>query len=360
MAPFLDDAFGNPSGLHGVAQRAKNALEAARERAAELIGAERPFEVVFTGGGTEADNLAIAGAALADGQRGAIVTTQIEHEAVLETAAFCERLGCRVRRVGVDHLGRVDVASVAAAVSDDTSVVSVMAANNEVGTIQPIRSIAESVRAVNPSALVHTDAVQAFVSEDITVDALGCDLIALASHKIGGPKGVGLLYVRNGVELEPVIHGGGQEIGRRSGTHNVAGIAGMVAAMEVSVADRSSFRRRVGAARDAFEAGLRSELSDIEVNGDLDARLVQHSHVRFPGVSAETLLVRLDQAGIAAAAGSACQSGAIDVSHVLAAMGFDETRAGESVRFTFGWVDDVDDGVAAAKEVAAVAHEVRR
>ncbi|NNC76019.1 MAG: cysteine desulfurase [Acidimicrobiia bacterium] len=360
MAPFLDDAFGNPSGLHGVAQRAKNALEEARERAAALLGADRPLEIVFTGGGTEADNLAVAGAALANGRRGGIVTTPIEHEAVLETAAFCGRLGCSVEYVGVDAVGTVDPVAVAGAVDESTAVVSVMAANNEVGTIQPVAAIASAVRDVNPSTVVHSDAVQAFISEDVTVPVMGCDLIALASHKVGGPKGVGLLYVRNGVELEPVIHGGGQEIGRRSGTHNVAGIVGMVAAMEVTVADRTAFRDRIGVARDSFEEALRAEIPDLEVNGDPQRRLVQHSHVRFPGISAETLLVRLDQAGVAAAAGSACQSGAIEVSHVLDAMGFDETRAGESVRFSFGWVDDVADGSAAAKEVAAVVHEVRR
>lgn len=360
MAPFLDDAFGNPSGLHAVSRRAKNALEEARERAAALLGAERPLEIVFTGGGTEADNLGVAGAALVDGRRGGIVTTPIEHEAVLETAEFCRRLGCSVTYVPVDATGRVDAADVVAAVDDTTVVVSVMAANNEVGTIQPVASIAAGVRERFPGVVVHTDAVQAFVSEDVSVPALGCDLIALASHKFGGPKGVGLLYVRNGVELEPVIHGGGQEIGRRSGTHNVAGIVGMVAAMEAAVADREAFRRRVGSARDDFERVLADRLPDLEVNGDVDARLVQHSHVRFPGIESETLLIRLDQAGIAAAAGSACQSGAIDVSHVLAAMGFDETRAAEAVRFTFGWVDDVADGAAAAAEVAAVVEELRR
>jgi cysteine desulfurase len=314
---------------------------------------------VFTGGGTEADNLAVSGAALAGAGRAGVVTTAIEHEAVLETAAFLERLGCRVRRVGVDRSGRVSPDEVAEAVDESTAVVSVMAAHNETGAIQPVRAVVEAVRAVNPNAVVHTDAVQAFISTDITVDATGCDLIALASHKLGGPKGVGLLYVRNGVELEPVIHGGGQELGRRSGTHNVAGIVGMVKAMEMSVADRDSFRSRVGEARDRFEAALASVLGDITVNARPGERLVQHSHVRIPGVRAETLLIRLDQAGVAAAAGSACQSGAIETSHVLAAMGIGEKEASECVRFSFGWVNDVADGESAAARVVEVVGSLR-
>ena len=359
MAPFFDDAFGNPSGLHAVSQRAKNAMEAARERAAELLGAARPLEIVFTGGGTEADNLAVTGVALADGNRGGVVTTAVEHEAVLESAGFVSRLGGPVAVVGVDHRGSVDPAQVAARVTPETRVVSVMAANNEVGTLQPVAEIAAAARAANPDVLVHTDAVQAYISEDVTTASTGADLIALAAHKFGGPKGVGLLYVRDGVDLEPVIHGGGQELGRRSGTHNVAGIVGMVAAMEATVADRTAFRERVGRARDRFERVLAAAVPGVEINGATEARLVQHSHVRIPGVRAETLLIRLDQAGVAAAAGSACQSGAVGVSHVLAAMGVDETAATECVRFSFGWPSLPEDGDVAAARVAATVAELQ-
>jgi cysteine desulfurase len=359
MQPYLSDAFANPSGVHRAAQRAKNAMEEARERAAELIGALRPLEIVFTGGGTEADNLAVAGAALAGGSRGGVVTTAIEHEAVLETAEFLRRLGCPVASVGVDAKGRVNPAAVAAATSETTAVVSVMAANNEIGTIEPVREIADAVRATATSAVVHTDAVQAFVSEPISVDSTGADLISLAAHKFGGPKGVGLLYVRDGIELEPVIHGGGQELGRRSGTHNVAGIVGMVAAMDEAVALRERFRIEVGGARDRFETQLTGAVPDLEINGDVDRRLVQHSHVRIPGVATETLLIRLDQAGIAAAAGSACQSGAIEVSHVLAACGFTSEAAGQCVRFSFGWGHTATDGELAAKAVADVVEALR-
>ncbi len=359
MAPFFDDAFGNPSGMHAVSQRAKNAMEQARERAAELLGADHPLEIVFTGGGTEADNLAVTGVAIAGGSIGGVVTTAIEHEAVLESADFVSRLGGPVTIVGVDDDGRVDPERVAAAVTSQTRIVSVMTANNEVGTVQPVAAIAAAARAVNPEVQVHTDAVQAYISEEITTASTGADLIALAAHKFGGPKGVGLLYVRDGIGLEPVLHGGGQELGRRSGTHNVAGIVGMVAAMEATVADRAAFRQRVGQARDGFEHALVAAVPDVEINGAPESRLVQHSHVRIPGVPAETLLIRLDQAGLAAAAGSACQSGAVEVSHVLAAMGVDENAAAECVRFSFGWPSVPDDGAVAAARVAATVAELR-
>ena len=359
MAPYLDDAFGNPSGVHAISRTAKNAMEAAREKAALLLGADHPLEIVFTGGGTEANNLAIVGKALAGGRRGAIVANAAEHDAVLQSVDFAARLGCDTTIVGVDEGGRSEPEEYAAAVSADTTVVSVMAGNNEVGTIQPVAEIAAAVRRVNPEVAVHTDSVQAFVSEEITVGSTAADLITLSAHKFGGPKGVGLLRVPRGMDLEPVIHGGGQELGMRSGTHNVAGIVGMVAAMDASVADRAAFRARVGATRDRFEKVLASQVIDVEVNGPKDWRLVQHSHLRIPGVRSDTLLIRLDQAEIAAAAGSACHSGAVEVSHVLAAMGFDETRAAESVRFTFGWVNEPDDGEDAARRVAAVVEQLR-
>ena len=354
MKPFLDADFGNPSGIHGVSRAAKNAIEAARERAAEILGADHPLEIVFTGGGTEADNLAVVGAALAGGRRRSIVTNAAEHDAVLQSASYAGRLGCAVTVLGVDGSGLVDPEAYADAVTEDTAVVSVMAANNEVGTVQDVPAVAAAVRDRNPRVAVHTDAVQAFISEDVTVPSTGADLIALSAHKFGGPKGVGLLRVPRGFELEPVIHGGGQELGMRSGTHNVAGIVGMVAAMEASVADRSAFRERVGEARDRFERHLRDRLGGIEVTAEHAPRLVQHSHIRIKGVAAETLLIRLDHAGIAAAAGSACHSGALEISHVLDAMGFDEAGAGESVRFTFGWQHDAADGDEAARKVIAV------
>jgi len=358
MEPFLRATFGNPSGVHGISRDAKNALEAAREEAATLIGASRPLEIVFTGGGTEADNLAVVGAALSSA-RGGVVTAAVEHAAVLESARFVGRMGRDVSFIGVDGHGRLDPVEVADAVGEDTAVVSIMAANNETGVRQPVTKIAAAARSVAPQVVVHTDAVQAFISEPITVAATGADLISLAAHKFGGPKGVGILYVRDGVELEAVIHGGGQELGRRSGTHNVAGVVGMVAAMRGAVAERQTFHDRVGAIRDGFEEDLRSGIPDLEINAPVDDRLVQHAHVRIPGMDAETLLVRLDQAGVAGAAGSACHSGAIEVSHVLTAMGMSGVAAAECVRFSFGWSSTPDEAAEAARLVVEVVGTLR-
>lgn len=355
MAPFVGERFGNPSGVHTTAQQAKNAIEAAREQVAASIGAASPLEIVFTGGGTEADNLAVFGAAWPT--RGGIVTTGVEHAAVLESARFAERAGMPVSTLTVDRLGRVTPEAVAAHVDEATAVVSVMMANNETGVLQPVAEITRQVRAVSDRALVHTDAVQAFASLPVDVYDGGPDLISVSAHKIGGPQGVGFLFVRDGIELEPVIHGGGQELGRRSGTHNVAAIVGLGAAVEASVADRDGYRDRVGAARDRFEQDLRARVNVEETAGSAE-RLVSHSHLRFPGIAAETLLVRLDLAGVAAAAGAACHSGAIESSHVLAAMGITPAAAAESIRFSFGRDDDESTGAAAADVVAGVVEAV--
>jgi len=346
MEPFAGDAYGNASGSHGVSRRAKNALEEARERVAAALGCS-PREIVFTAGGTEADNLAVKGVALSDGV-GGVVTVATEHEAVLESADFVRRLGGEVKVVGVDRFGRVDPREIASAVTGDTRLVSVMWANNETGTLQPLAGLKEELAG---RALLHTDAVQAFISEEVSVE--GVDLLSLAAHKFGGPQGVGVLYVRDGVRLEPVMHGGGQELGRRSGTHNVAGAVGLATAVEVTVAEREAFRVRVGGIRRRFES-LLGELAARTVPPDLT--LVQHAHVRVAGHRNETMLVRLDQREVAASSASACQSGATTVSHVLQAMGVEAPR--EHLRFSFGWsstMEDAEIAAAAVKEAAGVA-----
>lgn len=357
VSEAMGRANANASGLHAQARAAKNALEDARERAAGILGASRPLDVIFTSGGTEADNLAVVGAALRS-DRHEVVVSAVEHEAVLRSAESLERFGYKVRTVPVDSSCVVDESAVASVVGSDTAIVSVMAANNEIGTVQPVRSVAEAVKSIDPSVVVHTDAVQAFVSEPITFASTGVDMISLAAHKFGGPKGVGLLAVASGVQLDPVIHGGGQEVGRRSGTYNVAGIVGMVTAMIDVEAERDVFRRDVGAERDEFERRLLAGWPAAVVSGRDALRMVQHSHVHFPDVLAETLLIRLDQAGIAAAAGSACQSGAVEPSHVLLAMGFDTKAAGECVRFTFGWDTEPGVGRDAAERVLGVLREI--
>ncbi|HJR92726.1 MAG TPA: cysteine desulfurase family protein [Acidimicrobiia bacterium] len=346
MAPFLEDRFGNPSGVHGVSRFAKDALEDARERVATVLECE-PLEVVFTGGGTESDNLAVKGAALAGGRRAGVVTVATEHEAVLASAGFLERMGCPVTIVPVDSLGRVDPRQVGGAVGPETAVASVMWANNETGVVQPVAEIAAAVKEANPSTIVHSDAIQAVVSEDVTAGPV--DLLTVAGHKLGGPKGVGVLVVKQGVALEPVVHGGGQELGRRSGTHNVAGAVGLARALELAVADRGRLRRDVSEARGRFEAAVSEARPDVAINAPLDSRLVQHSHLRIPGIRNETVLIRLDQAGVAASAGSACQSGASSPSHVLTAMGLSDAAARECLRISFGWTTTPEDGDQAAK-----------
>lgn len=350
MEPFGKDSFGNPSGSHAISRQAKNALEDARDLIAEILNAD-PLEIVFTGGGTEADNLAVKGSAFAQGGRGGVVTSPIEHDAVLESAEFAKHLGCPLTLVDVDGAGRVNPQEVASHVTPDTAVVSIMMGNNETGVLQPIGAVTAAVKAAHEPTRVHTDAVQGFVSESIDVVDLGVDLLSLAAHKLGGPKGVGVLYVRIGTPLEPLIHGGGQELGRRSGTHNVMGAVGMAAAMTTLEDERAAFRTRVMAERDGFESALLAEVPDvIPTLGDAE-RMVQTSHVRIPGILNETLLVRLDQAGVAASAASACQSGAATVSHVLEAMGMSPSQARQCMRFSFGWSTEPGEGAAAAELV---------
>jgi len=353
MVEAMDAANGNASGTHAVARAARNLLEEARERAAAVLGARHPSDIIFTAGGTESDNLAVVGAALAAG-RGRIVVSAIEHKAVLGAAHSLERFDYPVSYAFPDARGVVRPSALEGLIDGDTIVVSVMAANNEVGVVQPVAQIAELVRSKAPRAVIHTDAVQAFVGLTVTMESTDADLIALSAHKFGGPKGVGLLAIRPGTRLDPILHGGGQEAGRRSGTSNVAGVVGMVAAMEAAVRDRRRFDTEVRGERDGFEARLGELLPDVVVNGrDID-RLAHFSHVRFPRVRSDTLLILLDRAGVYAAAGSACQSGAVEPSHVLTAMGMSPEHASECVRFTFGWDTSPGQGRLAADVVASV------
>ncbi len=358
MEPFRLDVYGNPSGSHAISRSAKNALEDSRDLAASLINAD-PSEIVFTGGGSEADNLAIKGRAFSGGRRGAIITSPTEHDAVLMSTEYCHSFGSAVTYAKVTTDGLVDPAEVASHVTADTAVVSIMMGNNETGVRMPVEEVAAAVKAAHPAAIVHTDAVQGYVSERVDVDALGVDLLSLAAHKFGGPKGVGFLYVRSGTPLAPLVHGGGQELGRRSGTHNVMAVVGMAAAMAALGDDRAAFRSRVMGERDAFEATLARLIPDLVVTGAGAARMVQTSHVRIPGVRNEMLLVRLDRAGLAASAASACQSGAATVSHVLEAMGMSPALARECLRFSFGWSTAEGEGARAARLVAGEAGALR-
>ncbi|MEE8407519.1 MAG: cysteine desulfurase family protein, partial [Acidimicrobiia bacterium] len=294
MAPYASSVFGNSSGVHDVSRQAKNALEEARERVAAMLGA-RPMEIIFTSGGTESDNLALKGAFWSPRDRSGVVAVATEHEAILETVDFLRRSGSPTVLVDVDDEGFVDSDAVVDATDPNTAVVSVMLVNNETGLIQDVGAVVEAVKRSDSDIYVHTDAVQGFASEDIDVGALNVDMMTITAHKLGGPKGTGLLYVRDGIMLEPVLHGGGQELGRRSGTHDVAGAVGLARAMELAVADRERFRSQIGRIRDDFEKRLGAGIDDVVLNTPRFGRSSHHLNVRIPGIRNETLLMRLDQ-----------------------------------------------------------------
>jgi len=351
MAPFLVECFGNPSGGHSSARAAKNALEEAREVVAAALGAA-PSEVVITGGGTEADNLAVVGAARAAraaGRGDGVVTTQFEHKGVLAPCDRLEREGFRVQRVRVTAGGIVDLDALADALDEHTVVVSVMLVNNEVGTVQPLADVAALVRERAPNAVLHTDAVQAVPWLDVATHTAPADLVSISAHKFGGPKGTGALVVRGKVAIEPLIEGGGQERGLRAGTVNVAGAVAMATALRVTHEHREREVAHARRLRDRLAEGIASAVPDCFFNGDPARKVAGNCHVGFPGVEAETLLVALDQRGVLAAAGSSCASGATEPSHVLAAMGLPRPRALSSIRLSLGFAStdaDVDRALA--------------
>lgn len=358
MQPFLADVCGNPSGSHAASRAAKTALEEARERVAALAGAQ-PHEVVFTGSGSEADNLAVKGAAWAARARGdgdTVVTTGIEHKAVLGAAKRLETEGFTVRRVDASRTGVVDLQRLADALDERTVVVSVMLVNNETGIVQPLDEVARLVRERAPRAVLHTDAVQAPQWLDLRSYTAGVDLVAISGHKFGGPKGIGALVVRGDVPLVPLVEGGGHERDRRAGTQNVAGAVALATALEVTDTRRDEECARIRELRDELQLGLAATAVGFEPTGDHERRVAGVLHGSFPGVEAETLLVALDVAGIYAASGSACSSGAVDPSHVLLAMGLERAHALSCVRFSLGWAStraDVEHALAAVPEAVA-------
>lgn len=332
MWPFLAAEFGNPSSQHELGDRAERALTQARAVIARGLGC-RPGEVVLTSGGTEADNLAIKGIALAAPRGRHLVTTAIEHEAVLESVDYLRRLhGFEVSYVPLSPDGRVTADALAGVLRDDTTLVSVHHANNEIGTVQPIAELAPVARAVG--ARVHSDAVQSLPWLDAGLAALGVDAVSVSGHKIGAPKGVGALAVRAGVLLEPLIHGGGQERGRRSGTENVAFAVGLAAA--IAGLDESRARSaEVAASRDALIDGVLAQLPGSFLTGAREERLPGHASFCFPGTSGEAVLLELERDGVVSSSGSACAAGRDEPSHVLTALGIPDAVAQTSVRFTF-------------------------
>ncbi len=364
MAPFAGERFGNPSGVHRRAREARRALEDAREQVGELLGCH-PAEVVFTSGGTESDNLAVLGSLAArtgtDGPM-AIVCSAVEHAAVLRTCEAAASAVARWMGIGAVELriapvkanGAVDLGALEQLLGPEVGLVSIMLANNEVGTIQPLGEIAALVRRLAPSAALHTDAVQAATFLDLAAAASDADLVSISAHKLGGPQGVGVLVVREGTPLRPIHHGGGQERERRAGTHNVAGAVGIASALAVAARVRSQEVPRVRALRDRLADGLLAAVPKCVASVPRDEALPGHCHLRFEGVEQEELLVLLDEAGICAAGGAACASGAIEPSHVLLAMGVSPDDARSSVRFSLGYTT-TDQDVDRALEVVPAA-----
>jgi cysteine desulfurase len=359
MLGALTEDFGNPSSVHSFGRRAKEMVEDARDKVAAAVGAS-PAEIVFTGSGTEADNLALKGAAAKlRGNGNHIVTTTIEHHAVLNSIEWLGRQGFEVTKVPVDPSGLVAPDRIGAAVGNQTIAVSVMAVNNEVGTIQDITAISSAVKGAS-NALLHTDAVQALGNIPVNLHAWGADLAAFSAHKLGGPKGVGALFVRASVPVETIVHGGGHERGLRSGTLNVAGIAGFGVAAELAAKEVYEKADRVRALRDRLLEGIRSVVPDVLVNGDLDERVPGNVNVCIPKTEGETLLLLLDQAGIACSSGSACSSGALDPSHVLLAIGVGRDHAKGSLRFSLGRSSTDDDVDAVLTVLPGVVAKARR
>ncbi len=338
MEPWLGPQYGNPSGSHDAARRARRAVDDARDQVAAALG-RTPGEVVFTSGGTEADNLAVFGVHGIRG--GTVLCGATEHPAVGEAV---ERVGGRTVPVGRD--GQVDLDALRAAVDEHTTLVSVMAVNNETGVIAALQPVIETVKDVNPDTLVHTDAVQAVCWTDVVRQTAGVDLLSVSAHKFGGPQGVGTLIVPEDVALAPLLVGGGQERDRRSGTHNVAGVVGAGAAIAVTVADRDTEIARIRVLRDRLLDGLLAAIPQaVETTADRGSVVAGTAHVCLTGIESEALLFLLEQGGVQASAASSCASGAQEPSHVLSAMGLDRETAGGSLRLSLGWTTtdaDVD------------------
>jgi cysteine desulfurase len=336
MLPYFTEQFGNPSSIHRLGRAALEALDSARETVADVLGASRK-EIIFTGGGSEADNLAIKGAALAQRQAGKgahVITSAIEHHAVLHAVEYLQAFGFEVTVLPVDSDGLVRPDDLRAALRPDTVLVSIMYANNEIGTIQPMAELGAICR--ERGVLLHTDAVQAAGSLSLDVHELNVDLLSLAAHKFYGPKGVGALYVRRGTPLLPQINGGGQERRRRAGTENVAGIVGMATALRLAEERRDSYAARCTALRDRLAKSILDRIPHTYLNGHPTRRLPNNVNIAFDYVEGESILLLLDQQGIAASSGSACTSGSLEASHVLLALGLPPERAIGSLRFTDG------------------------
>ncbi len=363
MLPYFSDRFHNPSAMYGLAQRARQAVDDARRTVAEALGC-KPAEVVFTSGGTESDNAAIKGAALAlRAQGNHVITSSIEHHAVLHTCHFLEKLGFTVTYLPVDGYGLVDVEALARAIGPQTTVVSIMLANNEIGTIEPVAEMAALVRsrakALGTRIVFHTDAVQAAGFLELEVDRLGVDALSLSAHKFHGPKGAGVLYLRRATPFEPQQVGGSHERNRRAGTENVPGIVGAAKALEIAVAEAPSAAEHCLALRDRLIRGIQERIPGSHLNGHPTARLPNNVNCSFEGTDSQWTLMALDEAGIGASTGSACRTASLEPSHVLVATGVPANLAIGTLRLTLGpesTVQEIDEVLA---RLPGIIEEVR-
>lgn len=360
MLPYMKQQYGNPSSIHKFGRETTRAIQLARKRVAELVKAS-PREITFTSGGTEADNLALKGAVIHarnSGRPGKIITSSMEHDAVLEPCKDLEQMGFEVTYLPVTSGGTVRPSDLKDALSPDVSLVSIMYANNEVGTIQAIQELARIAH--ESGALFHSDAVQAAGKVPIDVKALGVDMLSMSSHKINGPKGVGALYVKSGVKLAPIIHGGGQESALRSGTENVPGIVGFGRACQTALEKMELYNQSVGSLRDHLVKRVLGEISHSRLNGSTSSRIPNNAHFTFFGVNGEDLIIKLDEYGIAASTGSACSVKKQKPSHVLKAMGFSYEEITGSLRLSIGLQNTEQEIDRTVDTLAAAVGELRK
>lgn len=358
MKPFFTECWGNPSAVYGTGREARKAVEAARRITAEAIGAE-PAEICFTSGGSESDNQAIIGSAFAMKDKGRhIITTRIEHPAVLNTCGWLEKQGFEITRIKPDREGRIDPETVRREIRPDTILISVMSANNEIGTLEPVADIGEIAR--ENGITFHTDAVQAVGAIPVDVNYIHADLLSLSAHKFSGPKGIGALYIRKGTHMDPLIHGGEQERGLRAGTENLPGIIGLGAAIREAVDHMAVYTEKVRSLRNMLEEGILARTPGCRLNGPKEGRLPNNCSLTFDGIDGEALLLRLDLAGIAGSAGSACTSGSRLTSHVLKAVGLTDDEARGTLRLTPGPGNTQDEIAETIQTVCEIVEDLRR
>ena len=358
MLPYLKDGFGNPSSLYSIGRSAKRGIEKARRQVAELINCN-PEEIYFTSCGSESDNTAIKGIAAAYRKRGRhIITSKIEHPAVLHTCQVLEKQGFRVTYLNVTKNGMINMEQLRKSISMDTILISIMAANNEIGTIQPIEEIAKIAKMYN--IIFHTDAVQACGNMHIDVKKMGIDALSLSGHKINAPKGVGALYVKSGIEFEKFIDGGHQENNKRAGTENVAQIVGLGKACEIARENLDNHMKYLQELRDYYINEIETRIQNVKLNGDRKIRLPGNANFSFKGVSGETLLLKLDEREMCASTGSACSSGSLEPSHVLTAIGLSKEDANSSLRTTFGEINTKEDVKELADSLVEIVEDLRK